>query len=104
MSKTEKQKKKYSYEQRRKRIISIVCVILAALFLLWTVAGSMLFTFGEEGINTGEASSVQSQETPSRMRGIWVATVANVDYPTKPSVSPEVLKAEFRDRHYFLSL
>ena len=94
MSKTEKQKKKYSYEQRRKRIISIVCVILAALFLLWTVAGSMLFTFGEEGINTGEASSVQSQETPSRMRGIWVATVANVDYPTKPSVSPEVLKAE----------
>lgn len=95
MAKNEKNNGKNAYEQRRKWMISIVCIILAALFLLWTVAGTMLFTFGEETAAVDETSgSLQTERTPSRMRGIWVATAANLDYPTRPSASPEALKAE----------
>ena len=28
------------------------------------------------------------------MRGVWVASVVNIDYPTKPTTDPETLKAE----------
>jgi uncharacterized lipoprotein YddW (UPF0748 family)/N-acetylmuramoyl-L-alanine amidase len=28
------------------------------------------------------------------MRGLWVASVVNIDYPTKPTTNPETLKAE----------
>ena len=96
MSKIEKRKTKNSYEQRRRRMISIVCIILAGLFLLWTVAGTMLFSFGEEREETNRSSAVKAQSAGSstELRGIWVSTVGNLDYPTKPSVSPEALKAE----------
>lgn len=34
--------------------------------------------------------------TPAQndLRGVWVATAANADYPQKPTINPEVLKAE----------
>ena len=28
------------------------------------------------------------------LRGLWVATVLNLDYPSAPTTDPEVLKAE----------
>lgn len=95
MAKIEKRKERNQYEQRRKRIISIVCIVLAAMFLLWTVAGTMLFTFGQETEGVASQGTTQTEEKiPSRMRGIWVCTVGNLDYPTRPSTSPEALKAE----------
>lgn len=30
----------------------------------------------------------------SDLRGVWVATVVNIDYPSKPSADAEVLKSE----------
>ncbi|NJD03816.1 MAG: ATP-binding cassette domain-containing protein, partial [Ruminiclostridium sp.] len=30
----------------------------------------------------------------SDLRGVWVATVTNIDYPSKPATDPEVLKSE----------
>ena len=35
-----------------------------------------------------------SVEAGKEMRGMWVATVVNIDYPSKPTTDPEVLKSE----------
>ena len=95
MAKKERKKTRRDYEARRKRIISIVCIALAAMFLIWTVAGTMLFSFANEGSSPDQpAPAPQQSEISSELRGIWVCTVSNIDYPTVPSVSPEALKAE----------
>lgn len=33
-------------------------------------------------------------ELKTDLRGLWVATVVNIDYPSKPETDPEILKAE----------
>lgn len=47
--------------------------------------------------NTGSGSAA-AQSSPvsakKEMRGLWVATVVNIDYPSKPTTDPEVLKKE----------
>ncbi|HEY8349847.1 MAG TPA: hypothetical protein VIM13_08485, partial [Clostridia bacterium] len=40
---------------------------------------------------TDQSSSVSAKK---EMRGLWVATVVNIDYPSKPTTDPEVLKKE----------
>jgi uncharacterized lipoprotein YddW (UPF0748 family) len=40
--------------------------------------------------NTAGASADRKND----LRGLWVATVVNIDYPVKPSTDPEVLKSE----------
>lgn len=42
--------------------------------------------------NTTGAQS--KDDTKKEMRGLWVASVVNIDYPKKPSADPEILKAE----------
>ncbi|HOQ07942.1 MAG TPA: family 10 glycosylhydrolase [Clostridiales bacterium] len=47
--------------------------------------------------NTGSKSiAAQSSQVSEKkeMRGLWVATVVNIDYPSKPTTDPEVLKKE----------
>lgn len=82
--------KKNDYQKRRKRMISIVCLILAAIFLLWTVAGTAMFTFA------AEKNSVQTRslDEESEMRGVWVCTVGNIDYPRSPTTSATSLMAQ----------
>lgn len=40
------------------------------------------------------ADSQSSLTTQKEMRGLWVATVVNIDYPVKPTTDSEVLKSE----------
>jgi uncharacterized lipoprotein YddW (UPF0748 family) len=40
------------------------------------------------------ADSQSSPATQKEMRGLWVATVVNIDYPTKATTDSEVLKSE----------
>ena len=50
--------------------------------------------------NSGaDAGSEQGAPVSARkeMRGLWVATVVNIDYPSKPTADPEVLKKEAID-------
>jgi uncharacterized lipoprotein YddW (UPF0748 family)/N-acetylmuramoyl-L-alanine amidase len=42
--------------------------------------------------NSGGTDTVTDKK--KEMRGIWVATVVNIDYPEKPTADPEKLKAE----------
>ncbi len=71
---------------KKRGVLTVVCVILAALFLIWTVAGSFMFIYAE-------TASLQEEGTDS-MRGVWVATTYNIDYPDKPTQNPEKLKAD----------
>lgn len=65
---------KWRFHMQTKRIISIV-IMLALLTTLFT--------------------PVPSQAAPSQeFRGVWVATVLNLDYPSKSGVSVEQLKKE----------
>lgn len=95
MKKNTKQTKNV-YEARRKRMITIVCIVLAGIFLIWTIAGSMM-AFAGETAESGAPAAVSAQSTgsgESEMRGIWVATSANLDYPTTPTTSDAALKSE----------
>lgn len=61
-----------------KRISRIsVSIILLALALYTLIPGT-----SSDAMHRGE------------LRGLWVATVLNIDYPTKPTTEPEILKAE----------
>lgn len=37
----------------------------------------------------------------AEMRGVWVSTIQNVDFPTRPSTNPEVLKKDWLDNLTF---
>jgi uncharacterized lipoprotein YddW (UPF0748 family) len=45
------------------------------------------------------AASVSAQTTPeppiAEMRGAWIATIANIDWPSSPNLSPDRQRAEF---------
>jgi len=43
-------------------------------------------------VNAKTVSSATSEK--KEMRGMWVATVVNIDYPSKPTADPAVLKSE----------
>ncbi len=43
--------------KRKKSALAIVCIILAALFLIWTVAGSFMFIYAD----TAPAESVGAE-------------------------------------------
>lgn len=64
---------------------------IKSLFAMLLVAGLCI----SGGALWGEAESLNNataQEKP--MRGVWVSTVYNLDYPTQPTTSPEALKAQ----------
>lgn len=57
--------------------------------LITTIALSMLFIL-PLSLDTASADSMEKED----MRGLWVATVVNIDYPSKPTTDPEILKSE----------
>lgn len=45
--------------------------------------------------NAGSSAGPAAESSANvEMRGMWVASVVNIDYPTKPTTDPSVLKAE----------
>lgn len=47
--------------------------------------------------NKDSASKDAPVSAEKEMRGLWVATVVNIDYPSKPTTDPEILKKEAVD-------
>jgi uncharacterized lipoprotein YddW (UPF0748 family)/N-acetylmuramoyl-L-alanine amidase len=64
-------------------------IILAAM--LMTMASPVVADDTDAHNSSGSNVSVDAD---SEMRGLWVATVVNIDYPSKPTTDPEVLKSE----------
>ena len=42
----------------------------------------------------GTASKTEAVSNSNSFRGVWIATVANIDYPAKPTVDSNKLKSE----------
>lgn len=61
-----------SYQEKRKKIITITAIIVLAVFIGWTVMATLLTS-----VYAAESSSSADEE----MRGIWVSTVYALDYP-----------------------
>lgn len=79
---TEKQKKR-TYQQKRKRMITITAVVVLVVFLAYTILGSLL-----TAVYAGERSA------QDEMRGIWVSTVYSLDYPESATVSDTELRRQ----------
>lgn len=79
---TEKQKKT-TYQQKRKRMITITAVVVLVVFLGYTILGSLL-----TAVYAGERSA------QDEMRGIWVSTVYSLDYPESATVDDEELRRQ----------
>ena len=82
-----KNEKSYSANSRRKKAaVVFIALIIAAILLVWTVAGSLISVYGAE---------VKKASVPvDGMRGVWVSTVLNLDYPSSPTTGATTLKAE----------
>lgn len=63
---------------------------LAAGVLLGALFCGMLFFAAKSGGTTVPAASVPQE----KMRGVWVATAANLDFPSAPDLAPAALAAE----------
>jgi len=48
----------------------------------------------QQTTSEGTAVKEKKEETSKEMRGIWVASVVNIDYPSKPTADPEILREE----------
>jgi uncharacterized lipoprotein YddW (UPF0748 family)/N-acetylmuramoyl-L-alanine amidase len=51
----------------------------------------LIFTLA---IPTLTGSAAPDSSTRGELRGVWVATVLNIDYPSKPTIDSEILKSE----------
>lgn len=63
----------------------IVCLLLV-IALMAPIVGSRIFT-GQE--YSGNVTNAQETVAVEDMRGVWIATVSNIDFPSKPGLSAE---------------
>ena len=82
---------KNSYTKKRKRWLSATALVIAVIFIVWTVAASLLSVWAADGSSDASASSNGNADD---MRGIWVSTVMNLDYPSAKTTDAAALKAE----------
>lgn len=68
-----------------KKKIGVVCLLLVVL-MLFPVVGYKVFTDQEYSGNVINAQEVSAEES---LRGVWIATVANIDFPSKQGLTAE---------------
>lgn len=73
--------------------IGIVCILLALLMIL-PIVGYRMFTGRNYEGNISNAQEVSKNED---LRGVWIASVSNIDFPSKPGISAEQQKKELDD-------
>jgi uncharacterized lipoprotein YddW (UPF0748 family) len=56
-----------------------------------------LFLFSILNITVTCVFSQSNQHPKREMRGVWIASVANIDWPSKPSLTPDEQRAEFEE-------
>src|SRR5262249_34022877 len=95
---------------RRRRTVSItaalIAITLAASVSVWymtrddKVAGAADEARGDGRADRGDRPvahcSGAPPTAPRELRGMWLTTVRNTDWPSRPGLDPETLKAEFR--------
>lgn len=64
---------------------------------LSAILGVGMLGLGAGASPPGAASCGAGGGGPGQMRAVWVATVANTDWPSRPGLSVEAQKTEYRD-------
>ena len=72
--------------KRRKSLLAVTAVVIAAILLVWTVAASLISVWA----SGGDTASDSSQD----MKGVFVATNYCIDYPSAATASADSLKAD----------
>lgn len=72
-----------------KKIVA-VCILLVFLTIL-PIAGYRLFA---DKTYEGNISNAQTVSKNEDLRGVWIASVANIDFPSKPGISADKQKKE----------
>ncbi|EPR11967.1 family 10 glycosylhydrolase [Ruminiclostridium papyrosolvens] len=70
--------------------IGAVCILLVFLTIL-PIAGYRLFADKNYEGNVSNAQTISKNED---LRGVWIASVSNIDFPSKPGISAEKQKKE----------
>lgn len=77
------------------RIIKIAFSLLLILSLPFIIAtATSEAPVAAEAADVAQAVQVTGTTADQELRGVWVATVSNINYPSAPSVDPETLKNE----------
>lgn len=82
-----------SYTRKRRRWLSATALVVAVIFVVWTVAASLMSVWAADG-SSGTTAVSSAKASANDMRGIWVSTVMNLDYPSTKTTDAAVLKAE----------
>ena len=82
-----------SYTRKRRRWLSATALVVAVIFVVWTVAASLMSVWAADG-SSGTTAGSSAKASANDMRGIWVSTVMNLDYPSTKTTDAAVLKAE----------
>lgn len=83
---TEKKSRK-SYQDRRKKMITITALVVLVVFIVWTILGTLLSAVYADGVESKASGEIE-------MKGIWVSTVYSLDYPASPTTDASALKAQ----------
>jgi len=68
-----------------KKKAGVVCLLLV-IFMLFPVIGTKVYTEPDyQGTMVNAQESIEADE----LRGVWIATVSNIDFPSKPGLSAE---------------
>ncbi len=75
--------KQWDLGVKMKKKVAIVSILLV-VFMLLPIVGTKLFN--NKGSNITNAQDISINEG---MRGVWIASVKNIDFPSKPGISKE---------------
>ncbi len=78
--------------KRRKAWSAAAALFLVIVLVLCSVNSSLTVVWGSEGTGAAKPAAVTSADED--MRGVWVATVANIDFPSRDNLTSEEMKAE----------
>jgi uncharacterized lipoprotein YddW (UPF0748 family)/N-acetylmuramoyl-L-alanine amidase len=70
--------------------VATVCILLVVL-MVFPIVGYKIFTGDQYQGNTTNAQDVSGIEG---LRGVWIASVGNIDFPSKPGLTADKQKAE----------
>ncbi len=77
-----------------KKKVGVVSLLLVVL-MLFPIIGYKVFTEqGYQGNVTNAQDVSQDTSVEEDMRGVWIASVSNIDFPSKPGLSSEQQKKE----------
>ena len=83
MGKNDSNKNPYGY---RRTWLSVTAIIIVVIFLIWTIASSLIGVWASDDSSQTSASD--------SMRGVWVSTIYGLDYPSQATTDEASLKSQ----------